>query len=374
MDYQSMTVSELRNLAKEWGVSIPKNAKKDYIIGVLVANEPVEVEAEVITEAESGSLAVTFNAGEITANFDALEARVDAILADYEDWEPTANSKDDVEQCAHHRKYLNGLAKQLDERRKAVKQQYLQPLNAFESRANSIRDKIKAVSERLKAVEDDADAFRRAEKKQALSEHYEAYAGLLLDLVPYSKLHDERWLNKTFAMAKAQDELESKVDQLARDWEMLKSLDLEFQADAEAMLFDTLDAAKAISWARKLADDKRKLEAMTDEMGEPAPEPIPAPIPKPVPNQAPMEGKAKVIADIASMLDWYPQQKLENLRDAIAKSRIATGEPEPCVMVIDGATVAQMELVGKFCGLAGITGVFKRGTLRDVFERSGYGM
>jgi len=362
MDYESMKVAELRSLAKDWGVKLPKNATKDYIISVLYANEPVEVEAEVV-EPDEG-LAIRFNAGEITANFDALEARVDEILADYDGWEPSPENLDDVAQCAQHRKYLNGLAKQLDERRKAVKNQYLAPLNAFEAKANGIRDKIKDVSGRLKAVEDEADNFRRGEKKQELMDCYEACAGVLVDMVPYEKIHDERWLNKTYSLKCAMDEIENRVISISSDWKMLKSLNLEYQADAEALFFDTLDVSKAIEWAQKLSEDKRKIEAMKSEVEQVYSAPY---------EPTPEDRKRTAIADISQMLEWYDLNKLENIRTALEKSRIVTGEGTPRVMCIDSATDGQLDVIGKFCGLVGVTGVFKQGTLDDVMKRSMYG-
>lgn len=228
-----------------------------------------EVKAEVI---EDNGLSISFAAGSIDANFDALERKVDEILALYEDWEPTA---DDVAQCASQRKYLNGLAKQIDERRKAVKQQYVAPLNAFEARANAIRDKIKATSARLQAVEKEVDDYRRAELESHLRSHYEDYAGLLVDVVPYEKFHDPRWTNKSFGVKKAEKELEEKVNALAGDWEALKQMGLPNLAAAEARLFDTMDLGDAVKWAKKLEDDQRRIEAMKAELEpqETVPEP-----------------------------------------------------------------------------------------------------
>ena len=45
-------------------------------------------------------------------------------------------------------------------------------------------------------------------------------------------------------------------------------------------------------------------------------------------------------------------------------------EAAPCVMVIDSATVEQMQAIGRFAGSIGVTGVFKRGTLQQVYERT----
>lgn len=306
----------------------------------MTSNEATPVEAVVIEEADGGrNLDIACSAGSISANFDALEARVDAILADYEGWEPSADSTDDVKQCKAQRKYLNALAKDIDERRKAVKREYLRPLDAFEVRADGIRDKIKVVSARLDAVAKEAEQAEKDAKENELREHYECYAGLLVDVVPYNRLADPKWLNKGVKLNKAIEELESKVDAIARDWENLKTLNLEFYDQAEAHFFNVLDLGAAVAYNAKLVEDRRRIEEMKAAMApKPEPEPAQAPEPEPVPEPAPIIPEPKPLG-------------------------------EPMVMVIESCTVEQAKEIGRFCGSIGVTGVFKRGTLSDIVRR-----
>lgn len=41
----------------------------------------------------------------------------------------------------------------------------------------------------------------------------------------------------------------------------------------------------------------------------------------------------------------------------------------PYVMIIDKATIEQCFDIGKYCGSIGVTGVFKRGTLEEIYEK-----
>lgn len=226
--------------------------------------EVIEVQAEVI--GESRELAVTNKPGTISANFDALEACVDRILETYDGWEPSADNADDVKQCDNEKKYLNSLAKQLDEKRKAVKAEYMKPLNDFEARANSIRDKIKGVSARIEDVKKQADQAEKDAKYAALAEHYEEFAGLLAPVVPYSKIHDAKWLNKRPALSAAKLELEDRVQRIAADWESLKKRDLDFFDAAEAHFFEHLDLGAAMAYNDKLVEDRKRIEELKDAM------------------------------------------------------------------------------------------------------------
>ena len=397
MDYKSMTVAQLTAEAKARGVNVYKGMKKADIIALLEKEEPLEVDAEVIDEDEQ-DLSVHTLPGQISANFDALEAHVDAILKDYEGWQPSADSAEDVRACADARKYLNGLAKQIDERRKAVKNEYLRPLNAFEGRSNAIRDKIKSAVARIQAVEKEADEARKREKENALREHYQEVAGLLADVVPYEAIADPKWLNKSPHVENCKKELEDRCRKVAKDWDALKAQDLgDFGEQAELRFFQSLDLGEAIAWAHKLAEDKKRLDAMKSELSsyqqedEPqpydyqpaeavsAPQPAAAPVPVqpapiPVPQPAQVTVEPSMGWQIANELESFEPALQSKVLEAVRLAKATPANaPVPCVMVIDSATTEQMQAVGKLCGLVGVTGVFKRGTLAEVCQRT-YGM
>ncbi len=293
------------------------------------------VEAEVV---EDGSaLSVEYSPASITANFDALEARVRKLVEGYEGLEYDMAKAENVRQAKRDRAYLNGIAKEIDERRKAVKREYTRPLDAFTERCNEIVSIAKQASDGIKAQLDEAEEARKAEAYARLREHYEEYAGLLAPVVPYERLHEPQWTNKTFGEVKAFEALEAKVSKLAGDWETLKhQFEGEpFYPDAERELFASLDLGAALNAAKRAAEESARIAELREAM-EPEPEPEPVPAPCPMPDPA--------------------------------------AQGAPCVMVIDSATTEQMKEIGRFCGTLGVTGCFKRGTLRQVCEREMGGM
>ena len=403
MSYEGMTIAELRRLAAGRHVALGKSWKKAEIIKALeYAEEPVqEVEAEVIEDGPKG-LAVSLLPGKLHADFASLDARIDGILADYEGWEPSADTVDDLRQVARERKYLNSLARELDEKRKDIKREYLRPLTELEGMLNSRRDRIKAVSERLQAVEREADEERKRAKEAELREHFEAVAGLLADVVPYEKIADPKWMNKTPGTEQCKRELEERCRKAASDWETLKGLNLEFASEAELRFFQTLDLGDATSYASQLAEDKRRLEAMKAEreryaQAQAAPEPVtqpepvcqPEPVyqPEPVAQPEPIyrpeplepepvepqhaagpwdEAAQRLLAAIRWLEPWQVLKAAEAFEDVCRQQGF---EAQPRVMVIDAATVPQLQAIGKVCGLLGVTGTFKSGTLAQVCER-----
>ncbi|MEG0792052.1 MAG: DUF1351 domain-containing protein [Gordonibacter sp.] len=340
--------------------------------------EVVEVVAEVIDDAqaepEKAELTVTSEPGSIEANFDALEKYVDGILKEYEGWEPSADNAEEVKQCDREKKYLNGLASQLDGRRKAVKAEYLQPLNAFEDRANRIRDKIKATASRLDDVKKQADQAEKDAKHSALKAHYEEFAELLAPVVPYEKLHDPKWMNKRPTLPQAVKELEAKVQKIADDWDSLKKRELEFYDAAEAHFFEHLDLGAAMAYNDKLAEDRKRIEELKQAMRheeeaslqEPAEQPVeqaPAPTPQPSPVAASQPAPVVAPQPVAAPLPMpapVPQPMPQP---------VASEDRFPCVMALDAITMSDMQALGSFCGSIHVTGTFKRGTLAEVCDR-----
>lgn len=329
--------------------------------------EPQQVEAEVI-EAEATTLEVTYTEATIASNMDALEAHVKKVVADYNGATYDLTSAQAVKDAKHDRSYLNGIKKEIDERRKAVKREYNKPLDAFERRCKQITAIIDESTDAIKAQLDQAEEERKARAYAKLQEHYEEFAGLLAPVVPYERFHEPQWLNKTFGEIKACEALEAKVSKLAGDWETLKSQfeGEPFYAEAERELFATLDLGAALTAARKAAEEAARIAELKAAM-EPEPEPKAAPEPAGnwYPGGSPMQEIGDEPIGPAPVASPAPAPA-----PVASPAPVSSGPATPCVMLIDSATTDQMQAIGRFCGSIGVSGVFKRGTLQQVYERT----
>ncbi len=250
----------------------------------------IEADAEVIEGSEE--LSVTYTPSVITANFDDLEARVRALVADYEGAEYDLTDQSAIRDAKRHRTYLNGIAKQIEERRKAVKREYMRPYEDFDKRAREVAKIATDVADGIKAQLDEAEESRKAAKLAALKEHYEEFAGLLAPVVPYERFHDPKWLNKGCAINKAFAELEEKAEKLASDWEGLKSAfgGTEYYDVAERELFSTMDLGLAIAAAQTAKTQVERIAALKQAMDRSVePEPVPETVPEPEPVATPAE-------------------------------------------------------------------------------------
>lgn len=316
-----------------------------------MTSEAENVVAEVIEEQDASSLTVAYKPSVIEANFDALEAHVRKTVEAYDGATYDLTKKENIAEAKHDRSYLNGIKKEIDERRKAVKREYNKPLDAFERRCNQITAIIDESTDAIKAQLDEAEQTRKDALYSRLQQHYEEFAGLLAPVVPYERLHEPQWLNKTFGEIKAQQALEAKVSDVARDWETLKAQQeaMPHYADAEREFFRTLDLGAALNAAR-LADeeDQRIAELKAAMAPEPEPEPMPEPepepieIPAPVPMSAPMP--APMPAPVAEPLEAWTVE-------------------------VPRATRSQMQALASLLKAQGITGSIRWGTPAQVAAR-----
>lgn len=243
-----------------------------------MSNEAENVVAEVIEEQDASSLTVAYKPSVIEANFDALEAHVRKTVEAYDGATYDLTKKENIAEAKHDRSYLNGLKKEIDERRKAVKREYSKPLDAFEKRCREITSIIDGASDGIKAQLDGAEERRRAGARAALEAHYREFAELLAPVVPYERLHDDKWLNKSFGEVKAKKALEEKVSAVARDWDTLKAQrgSMAHYEVAERELFRTLDLGSALNAARAADEEDARIAAMREAVeSRPAPRPAP---------------------------------------------------------------------------------------------------
>lgn len=332
------------------------------------ADKPIEAEAEVI---EDKGLTVSFTPAAIDANFDALDARVEELIAGYAEARYDLTDSDEIKQAKRDRTYLSGIAKEIDERRKAVKRKYMRPLDDFEARANAITAKVKKASANIKEQLDEAEERRKDRAYAILKEYYEDLAGMLAPVVPYERIHDEKWLNKTFGEMKAKAAIDERVGKVATDWETLQAQreTLPRYEVAEREFFATLDLGAALNAAREAQEADERIAGMRAEMAEygndemppdtePETMPEPVPEPEPAPQAAPTPAPA-------------PQAAPAPAPQAAAPVAVPGGRYMPCVMVIQAASVEQMQQIGRFCGGLSprVTGKFVTGTLEEAYMK-----
>lgn len=203
--------------------------------------------------------------GAILANFEALKAHIESIVADYQGVTVTPGS---VKAAKKDRAYLNSLSASLNQKRKDVKARYMAPVVAFEEMVKELDAPIREASDAIDAQVKAFEAEAKAEKRARLVEHYHEFAPALVDAVPYERIEDPKWMLASTDLLRGFEEIEAKVERIAADEATLTSLDLSHPIEAKAEYFATLDVGRAIARSKALDDQVAAAARLEDQKAE----------------------------------------------------------------------------------------------------------
>lgn len=199
----------------------------------------------------------------IDFNFEELKAEITAKAALYKNMVYTDDS---IKEAKADKAKLNKFITALEDKRKEVKKQCLQPYEAFEKQMKElvaiVNEPVQLIDEQVKAYEDK----QKAEKLEQIKEYWESTEHP--EWLQCKQIFDQRWLNTTFSLKKVQEAIDERLAQIAADVKTLESLP-EYSFEAVEVYKQTLDLNRAIAEGQRLADiQKRKAEAEAARQAE----------------------------------------------------------------------------------------------------------
>lgn len=222
------------------------------VVSEVAAAQPAKMEFRLINPTEDGFLRV------IKWNKEELEAAVQQKIANYEN---VVYTEDNMKQAKADRAELNGLIKDIEDRRKIVKKIINEPYIVFEEELKHIlaliQEQVGLIDRQVKAFEDQ----QKEEKKSKIRAAYDEVIGDLESVLPFDKVFDSRYLNQTYKLATAQVDIKSKVEKVRTDLETIDSLESKYKLNAKDVYIKTLDLSKALAENKRLSDLEEKLEA-----------------------------------------------------------------------------------------------------------------
>lgn len=218
----------------------------------VVETPPAKMEFRLINPTEGGFLKT------IKWNRDELEAAVKEKVAAYQN---VVYTEDNLKQAKADRAELNKLTEAIEERRKKVKSIIMEPYTNFEAEVKEVLELIKEpvgmIDTQIKAFEDQ----QKEEKKKNIRKSYDEVIGDLAEVLPFERVFEARYLNKTYKLSTAQADVKKKVERVRTDLETIDSLESKYKLNAKDVYIKTLDLSKALAENKRLSDLEEKLEA-----------------------------------------------------------------------------------------------------------------
>ena len=174
---------------------------------------------------------------------------------------------------------LNKDIKAVEEARKELKSECTQPVADMEAKLKALMKPVAELQARYKARQGQAEEQERVAKLMKLRQYYEDMAPMIalpLDgcdsaLVPFERIENPRWGNKTFAVTKCQKEVDALVEDIASKQKTLDGMALSHREDAEAAFWATLSIEAALQRDQEItAREERRaaLEKAQSEMAQ----------------------------------------------------------------------------------------------------------
>lgn len=199
----------------------------------------------------------------IEFNFTELKQEITEKAALYKNMVYTDET---IKEAKADKATLNKFITALEDKRKEVKKQCLQPYEDFEKQIRElvaiVDEPVQLINEQVKAYEDK----KKADKLEKIEEFWESVEHP--DWLTCNRIFDQKWLNATTSMKKVQEAITERLKQICSDMDALNSLP-EFAFEAVEEYKQSLDVNRAIAEGQRLADiQKRKQEAEAAKVAE----------------------------------------------------------------------------------------------------------
>lgn len=163
---------------------------------------------------------------------------------------------------------LRKIAKTIDTRRKEIEKDVSVPIKKFKEDCDYLKklyeDSADLIDTQIKFFEEK----QKVEKQKKCEEIYNQVISEFKEQLPFEKIFNPKWLNKTTKESEIQKEIETKVNNTRVALESIKSLKSEFELELVNTYFETMDINQAITKNNQLLEQKEKLQEVAKRQEE----------------------------------------------------------------------------------------------------------
>lgn len=262
---------------------------------------------------------------QISFNFEEIKSELAGKLQVYQNMVVTESG---IKEAKADRANLNKFKSALADSRKAVKAQWNQPLCDFEGKMKELErmvdEPIGAIDRQVKAY----DEAKKQDKRQQIELFFEGAVGDLEEVLPLSKIWNDRWLNATYPMKDIEKEIVERIRKTHSDIGIIVAMQLPCCDQMLSTYLETLDMSRAMEEKHKY-EQAQKAKAQAKQ-AEPAPSsPAAQPVAEAVVN-TPQE-TAREAAPELRVLDfrvWVTPEQMQALKAFLVQNHIRYGRVE----------------------------------------------
>lgn len=260
-----------------------------------MSDEVVELVATAIDP--SSELQVIYTPATLTDNLAALSAYVHEQVAPFVGIEIDATDRKQIKLARDVMADLNKLKAPIEAERKRINREHMAQLDPLNNGVRDIISFIDGARSGIKQQLDDATAKFKARRREMLEEEYAATVGVIADVIPFSAVLENTWLNPSTNEIKAQNEMAAKAVKAVEGYESLQTKQLVHKDEVVKHYAETLDLIGALKLEDELNERDRQMAefkaaqeaaaAVKARRMEPAPKPVQEPPSQPIQESTP---------------------------------------------------------------------------------------
>ena len=195
-------------------------------------------------------------AREIVWNNEELKRELAARMAEYDGLVLT---EDQVKEGKKELAALRKLRTAMDDERKRIKKQYLDPYQKFEAQIKEVIALVDAPIQLIDRQIKEFDEQKRIEKMNQIHEIYDQSIGTLRGILPFERVLDEKWLNATVSLKSTEKAIHDLVDRVNSDLDTIEALGSKYGMQIRDVYIRTLDLSAALREKSRLEEQEKQL-------------------------------------------------------------------------------------------------------------------
>ena len=211
-------------------------------------------------------------------NYDELKAE---LVKKLEYYKGLVYTEDQIKEAKADRAKLNALTTAIDDKRKQMKKQCLQPYEQFEAQIKDllavIKEPIGLIDSQIKGYEEEKKA-KKLEEVKALFEKLKDAAGEGLEFVSFEQIFEDKFLNASLSLKMVETVINNKFNAIKCNLKTIAELK-EYSFEATEVYKETLNLNEAlekakymVEIAKKKAEEERKEQEKEEEVKEVVPD------------------------------------------------------------------------------------------------------
>lgn len=200
----------------------------------------------------------------IDFNFEELKSEISERLEYYNNLVVT---EDGIKNAKSDKANLNKLITAIEDKRKEIKKQCLEPYNDFEKKCKELVLLVKVPIDKIDIQIKEFEDIKKQKKYAELKDCFDNYIGDMADIIQFDKILNPKWGNATVKIDTLKAEIEDNIDRIKKELETLNTeyADKSYKAAVISEYCKEYSMSKALIYAAQLKYDEEMQKKLLDK-------------------------------------------------------------------------------------------------------------